>query len=357
MRDSTAVLLPLIVKCPREIRSLFQVAQPKSIGIISGDQIGVAEVDETDLDFSMVPSKKFRSILDSRPLPQQDPSLLYVKTQSTLALLDMKSQTVTHRYTDFSKSIEVGYDLSKVIDHNKGDVLSLFHWFPKSRRVMQPNMLFAVDNLIEERRVKQLEIESPFDPFPVHFTPSFTFFRPNYDVPWKALDNDLNEIGHPLVDILNKNDSVFSPSHEDFFISEKFKHALCISYNQIMKKDMLFLLTWHGDPTVTPIPVDSALTSGGRRLIGSSSKNTMSPSGKWVYFAIEGTNVLEDTHFLVYLDPALPTGILPPIQLPIEGSVDASGWMTTPEGLVLYKDEHLLYWDLSQIDPVKLLKE
>jgi hypothetical protein len=79
----------------------------------------------------------------------------------------------------------------------------------------------------------------------------------------------------------------------------------------------------------------------------------MSPSGKWAYFAIDGGDRLPDTHYLIYLDPALPSGFLPPFKLLIEGEVDVASWMTTPEGLVLYKGNELLYYDLSKFRPEK----
>jgi hypothetical protein len=53
----------------------------------------------------------------------------------------------------------------------------------------------------------------------------------------------------------------------------------------------------------------------------------------------------------------LPSGYLPPFKLDIEGDVSCAGWMTTPEGLVLYKDAKLRYFDLSHFDVGKVEME
>ena len=118
---------------------------------------------------------------------------------------------------------------------------------------------------------------------------------------------------------------------------------------------MLFLATWYGDPKVQPILMDTS-GLGSRRLVTIPNRNTMSPSGKWVYFATNGEGKLPATHYIIYLDPNLPSGYLPPFKLSIEGDVACAGWMTTPEGLMLYKDAKLWYFDLSHFDVNKFMK-
>lgn len=77
---------------------------------------------------------------------------------------------------------------------------------------------------------------------------------------------------------------------------------------------------------------------------------TFSPSGKWAYFNGDGEGKQPDTHYIVYLDPKLPGSSLPPFRLSIEGTVQCAGWMTAPEGLVLYKDGKLWYFDVSDFE-------
>jgi hypothetical protein len=170
------------------------------------------------------------------------------------------------------------------------------------------------------------------------------------------LDNELNQTKYPLVDLLNKDtsDSVFAVLDDNMYISEELRHAFIISYSKAVKKDMLFLARWYADPEVIPIPIDSTATSGGQRLLKTPNNNTLSPSGKWVYFAADGGNYHKDTHYLIYLDPKLPTGFLPPFKLDLEGNVDQASWITAPEGLVLYFNEQLLCFDLSHFDPNKM---
>jgi hypothetical protein len=120
---------------------------------------------------------------------------------------------------------------------------------------------------------------------------------------------------------------------------------------------MLFLATWYGEPKVQPIMIDSSII-GARRLVGFPENNTMSPSGHWVYFCAQaGNNLEEDSHFLIYLDPRLPSGYLPPVRLGLEGRVTCSGWVRDPEQLVLYANNQLLLYDLSQFDIGKFMEK
>ncbi|MBN1127471.1 MAG: hypothetical protein JXA71_00690, partial [Chitinispirillaceae bacterium] len=149
-----------------------------------------------------------------------------------------------------------------------------------------------------------------------------------------------------------EEDSVFFAFNKKVYISEKNQQALIVSYNLILKKDMLYLASWHHEPAIIPVEVDSSLI-GNRRLMKNVDNNTISPSGHWVYFCASAERFDPDRHFLVYLDPTLPNGCLPPMRLGLEGNVGCAGWITEPEGLVLYMSNQLLHYDLSTFDPGK----
>jgi hypothetical protein len=172
-----------------------------------------------------------------------------------------------------------------------------------------------------------------------------------------VLDNNLEETTHPLIELLKQNekDSVFFAFNNCIFISEENKNALLISRNLVLQKDMLFLATWYNDPKVQPIMIDSSLL-GSHRLVTFPDNNTMSPSGHWVYFCANSNGPEPDLHFLIYLDPRLPNGYLPPIRLGLEGRIGCASWITNPEGFVIYKNNQLLVYDLSKFDVSKYLE-
>jgi hypothetical protein len=189
-------------------------------------------------------------------------------------------------------------------------------------------------------------LQNPNDPIPVFFTPSATIYCENWESPWKAIDNDLNEISYPLAKILTENSKLVFPSTNSVLISDNFKQAIILATNRITEQQSLFLASWYHDPVLSPIPLASSAFQGRHPV---AEKSTLSPSGKWAYFKADGDNPSIPTgNFLIYLDPALPSGYLPPFYLGFDGEIEAATWMTNPEGLVVFIDGRLFYWDLSQ---------
>jgi hypothetical protein len=334
-----------------EIVHLFPVLRMNSIGLVYDEQWAIATINGENIHLERFPEGEFNSS-SAKGLIQKDPELLYVRGNRILFLLNWRQKKVSADFYDISKSVGIGLGVSKIVDYEKGIALSVFNYDGKDQSI---HFSFVLDDILNKKRLKEVPISDDYArQFPVYFTPSFVFYRLNYKTPWIALDNDINSVKHPLVDLLNKDpsDSVFAVLHDNMLISEELKHAFIASYSQAAQKDMLFLATWYGDPKVQPIVMDTSAI-GPRRLVLESGGNTMSPSGKWVYFSATSEGKLPNTHFIVYLDTALPNGYLPPFKLGIEGKVTCAGWMTNPEGLVLYMDAKLWYYDLSHFDVKK----
>jgi len=350
MSENGTFLLPLAIPFTyNTINHLFPVVRERSVGIVYGETWAIGTINENKIKVDVFPEEKF-SIPTAKAIAQHNNETLYVKGDKSVFILNWKDKELSASFSDISKSISVGLDISKVIDRQNGIVLSLYNYDDEE---MNSHYSFVIDDIANKKRLKEYSLPGFDQGMPAYFTPSFIVFRPDWNSRWKVLDNSLNETSYPLVDLLNRDlsDSVIAICNDNMFISEEEKHALIITYSKAFNKDMLYLARWYDDPEIIPIPIDSAATAGERRLIKSPNCNTMSPSGKWVYFATNGGEHLEDTHYLVYLDPTLPNGFLPPFKLGIEGNVEQASWMTTPEGLVLYKDDSLLYFDLSNFKP------
>jgi hypothetical protein len=341
---------PVIISFTKDhIIHLFPVLRENCIGLVYGERWAIATISQDKINLDEFPEKEF-SISTAKALPQKDSDLLYVMTPKSVDLLDWRTRKVIDRFCDNSKTIANGLDLSKIADYKNGVAISVFNYDGEDDEI---HRAFVIDDILNKKRLKEVPIPDYSRQFPVYFTPSYTIYRQNWQTPWRALDNDLNQITHPLVDLLNKDpsDSVFAVINDNMLVSEEQRHAFISTYSKVAKKDMLFLARWYGNAEVIPIPIDSAATSDGQRLVKTPNLNTISPSGKWVYFATDGGNYHKDSHYLIYLDPQLPTGFLPPFKLTIEGEVDLASWITKPEGLVVYKEGQLLCYDLSHFDP------
>jgi hypothetical protein len=350
-------LLPKPVAIPfykGEVNNLFAVAKKKSIGMTyDGENFAFAEIHGDDLELDDFPKGDTFSGYYKKPLSDFGNDTVYIKGLKFLFALDWKNKKVISFFEEMSRAIEGHFEVSKIIKENH-QILSLWYYSPEEGEDKSEKYFFTIDDVLNRKRIKEIPIPDPGNDFPVFFTPSCVIYRNKYSSPWKVIDNNLEETTHPIVDLLKKNeeDSVFFAFNKEMFISEKNKQAFIISYNLILKKDMLFLASWHTDPKVQPIVIDSSLI-GNRRLVNNSDNNTMSPSGHWVYFCARAERFDPDRHFLIYLDPELPNGYLPPMRLGLEGTIGCAGWVTDPEGLVLYMNNQLLYYDLTRFDPEK----
>jgi hypothetical protein len=349
-------LLPKPVAIPfykGNIDHLFSVVRERSIGIAyENEHIAIAKISRDDLELDVFPNNDTFSAYHANGFYQVNPDTLFFKDDKFIQMVNMKEKTIIGMFNDATKSIKNHLEFSKIIDYEKGIALSLFYFFPDDSFDMKANYFFVLDDIVNGKRIKELPVSDPEYDFSVYFTPSHVIYHSNDLSSWKVIDNNLKETTHPIVDLLKKNeeDSVFFAFNKGMFISENLKQALIISYNLILKKDMLFLASWYSEPEIQPIVIDSSLI-GNRRLVNNSGNNTMSPSGHWVYFCARADRFDPDHHFLMYLDPELPNGCLPPMRLGFEGIVGCAGWVTEPEGLMLYMNNQLLYYDLSRFDP------
>ncbi len=328
-----------------QIVQLFPVLRENSIGLVYGERWAIARIDKTEIQLDNFPENEF-SIPTAKALPQKAADLLYVKTSKGVDLLDWKQKRQTAAFMDISKSIEINIETSRISDYERGAAISVFEYFDKDEN---DKYEFVLDDILNKKRLKEVPLPGFSNELPVYFTPSYTIYRPSWHSQWRALDNDLNQTIHPLVDLLNKDTSnaVLAVLNDNMFVSEELRHALIITYNKTARKDMLFLARWYGIPEIVPVPM---AINDGERLMKSPNHNTMSPSGRWVYFAVDGGRTRKDTHYLVYLDPKLPSGFWAPFKLDFEGDVDLASWVAVPEGLVLYKNGQLSKYDLSHFD-------
>jgi hypothetical protein len=352
--QSSSLLHPVAVSFYKgEINHLFPVIQKNSIGIVFGEEIAIAKIKRDELDLDVFPENDDYSALNAHSIGQLGEDTLFLKGNRYYFMLDFNSKKVIRNFCDQSKSIDVNLETSKIINFPKGIALSLFYYSRDDVSDMVAHYFFVIDDIINKKRLKEIPLPYFVSPLPVYFTPSCVFYRirtAQMSEPWRVLDNNLDTIGHPLCTLLNESAFIFSVAADRMEISENFKHALIVAHNKPLKKDMLFLATWYGDLKVQPIIIDSTLL-GERRLVSFTQNNTMSPSGHWVYFCAQaGKNLEEDSHFLIYLDPRLPNGYLPPIRLGYEGRVTCSGWVKDPEQLVLYVNNQLLFYNLSQFN-------
>ncbi|MBN1127530.1 MAG: hypothetical protein JXA71_00985 [Chitinispirillaceae bacterium] len=370
----TAVLLCMLAACsqkPKEeakefslepvvvgfekgpVHHLFPVVRSNSIGLVYGRQWAIGTFDGHRIQLEIFPQKEFSSPL-SKALPQAIPDKLFIKGGKGFFYLDWKKKKTTADFIDKSKGLGVGIDKAKVINEKNGLILSIFRYDNES---MLFHHQFVIDDIFNKQRLKELPIPPHLSPLAAYFTPSYVFYHyrtVDFSSPWMALDNNLDTVSHPLVDLLNGAvaDSILLVRHDNMLVSEERKYALIFSKNPKAKRETIYLAEWHDTPCIREVAFDTAIIAGDKNLVTGCDLNTMSPSGKWCFFTVDGYRAwIQDSYFLIYCDPEQPEGCSRPMPLAIQDDIEYASWMTDPEGLVLFGKGRFLYYDLSRFDP------
>jgi hypothetical protein len=249
-----------------------------------------------------------------------------------------------------------------VLGSEGGHVLAAFSpFYDENYKIVNNTFSLVIEDLAKKKRLKSIPVcsisgqykkqdrgflSSPPD---LAFGDTFTIYREQAGYPWLAVNNGLDPIDHPLQKILNDSPQYFKDSPFTFFISAAAKQALVITRPPALKKNQLILIQWDKAPAIIPVP--ESATDG---LLPNDYRFTLSPSGRWAYFPC-GENA-ENAQYVMYLDPALPTGFLGPFYLGFSALIERATWVTNPEGLLLLCKGKLYYWDLSQFKAENLSK-
>jgi hypothetical protein len=334
---------PIAIPFQKTISNAFPVLSQQSIGLEIDEQMAIGLLSDNKVKLNKFPIDKFKGGA-AVYLPQLRENQLFVHQNRGICILNLEKKTVIDYIAEYP-TMDACFKYVSVADYDKKMALTLFQFFDLDPTALKPNYAFTIEDIGNGKRIKEFQLEKPSTLIPVLFTSKSAIFRENHQAPWKVLDANLSESSHPFANILNNNIKLTLPESKEAYISDVLKQAFIITTNIPTGKNMLFLASWHHDPTLFPIPLTGPQFQG---RSPTANKSTLSPSGKWAYFKADGDNPSIATgNFLIYLDPALPTGYLPPFYLGFDGEIQAVTWMTNPEGLVIFIDNRLFYWDLS----------
>jgi hypothetical protein len=282
-------------------------------------------------------------------VPQNNPLLLALRTKYGITVLDLeKKKKVVEYDTWLTKDLLAGLFQSKMVDSKK--MLAISDIDPSADTDGQTyrglhSLVFQ--DLLLKKTISRVIVgytykgETP----PVFFASDVIIYkkdRENRDEPWKTLDNSLRPVEHQVGKILDeqcKSQYIF-----DMAISAVHKCAVASCYDETAQRSTLRFLSWQTN-TVLEIPLHFHHVAQETRLM-------LSPSEKWVCVAACPDDHESNCYFaLIYLDPSLPDGFCKPIVFSPKNDRDIITWMTEPEGLVIFSEGHLSWWDLSKFDP------
>jgi hypothetical protein len=250
--------------------------------------------------------------------------------------------------------LENEYLKTKLIDTEKKIVLTAFcPLYDENYERINYTWCLTHEDLINKKRIKSIPINtlsgayktntrSDLSPNPdVFFGPDYVIYRESPEYPWLCVNNNLDSIDHLLKDALNQNTLFFATDFVSLEISSTMPYAVAVCKEPLSGKRTVAMVQWNKAPAVMPIE----LKFSKNEEVDNKSLQ-LSPSGSWAYFTTFDRS--ERRHFLLYIDPDLPGGCLPPFELNTTGFDNKATWITKPEGFVMQVGGKMFYWDLSK---------
>jgi len=288
-----------------------------------------------------------RSVLGS-----EDEHNLVLLSAAEVAVLDRPENRVSVEYTTASPraDFQTKYFQGKIAGSDRLLIIAEVSPSVGEEGVVDATLHSLVyDDVRVRKTLSRIVIEHPLNEQPpVFFSKDVVIYRnkrKDASEPWKALDNTLSPISHPLCALLDREFRQFLIY--GLVMSDRHRHAVVSATNADTKMPAINYISWKSSK-VSSIAMPAGMFLGQKNLM-------MSPSGKWVFFTatIDNEGKRAMNHVLVYLDPDLPSGFLPPFVVAEGKNEDRAAWITEPEGLVVFGKGQVSLWDLSKFVPKK----
>jgi hypothetical protein len=284
--------------------------------------------------------------------PQLSENILLVGSRPALELIDLKNGRLIQSYMPkmpVAGILDFEYFNSKLFNDKKGLCISLFTPFLKEPfKNEETDLIYCksliIEDIIEHKVLKRVRITNGEI---VAFGDEVNIVREGLDDSWKAFDNNLDLVTHPLIPMLQKVEKAINSV--SFVFSEKRKTGVSLGVDKVTNdKVLIFLLDWEKESDPVPILISD---SSGRAPVKSSGKEhfSLSPSGKWLHVCFCNKKY-QYANYLLYLDTNALPGKYLVFDLQYNKEFEHTTWITEPEGFVAFHEERFIFWDLAKID-------
>jgi hypothetical protein len=347
-------LKPFIIPFTLPVHNAFTLPMPNSVGIeilISGFEYQFATlsfVDQNYIGVDSVPLDELKGATKA-VLGSQDGTDLVLLQTGQIAVLDRTKNRVSVEYTTSlpRSDLQTEYFQGKITSAERLLVIAEMQPSVGEEGIVDATLHSLVyDDVRVRKTLSKIVLEHPLNEQPpVFFSNNVIIYRnkrKDISEPWKALDNTLSPVSHPLCALLDRE-------FKQFFIlgllmSDRYKHAVVYTIDINTRMPAIMYVSWQTGK-VSTVNVPAGMFLGQKNLM-------MSPSGKWAFYTAtidnEGKRTLN--HTLLYLDPVLADGFLPPRIIAAGKNEDRVAWMSEPEGLVIFSQGQASLWDLSKFE-------
>jgi hypothetical protein len=347
-------LTPAVIPFNETVHSAFTLPLPCRVGIeevVSSFESRFAIVTfsgPTIIGIDTVSAEEYkggtRNVLGS-----EDGNNLVLLSAGQLAVLDRPENRVSVEYTTVPprSDFQTQYFQGKITGSDRLLVIAEMQPSVGEEGVVDATLHSLVYEDVRARKtLSKIVLEHPLNEQPpVFFSKDVIIYRnkrKDISEPWKALDNTLSPASHPLCALLDRELRQFLVW--GLVMSDQHKHAVVYSIDAKTKMPAIMYVSWQTNK-VSNIDMPAGMFLGQKNLM-------MSPSGKWVFFTatIDNENKRSLNHMLLYLDPALSNGYLPPRIIALGKNEDRVAWVSEPEGLVIFSKGQVSLWDLPKFD-------
>ena len=356
---------PIELSCDNRIISMFPVTLINSFGLIAGkpdhETLRIGSLQGNKIKENIFPRDAFEVADETGTCIGEDCREMYMSSRRILSVVDWASKKLLIDYWGVGAVLQNTYQKTKLIDEEGKKVITVFSPFYNQdySEILNGSSSLTIDDLKNKKRIKVIPITSESGDFKINdksdfgrdpivsFGPSFVIYRESWEYRWLAVNNELEYIEHPLKDTLNEYKEFFGTDLISLEIAPDQPYAIAIGQKGLGQPHFAAIIQCNKAPAVMPVP----LTLLKDEDIDYSSL-LLSPSGRWAFFSTSRSR-----HFLLYIDPDLPGGCLPPFDLKVSGLDNKATWITKPEGFIMQAGEKMRYWDLSKFKVGEFLKQ
>jgi hypothetical protein len=365
MEKETWPVNPVEINFKERILSIFPVVLKNSFGMVAGnpdhETLRIGSLQGNKIKENVFPRDAFEVADETGTCLGEDCREMYMSSSRILSVVDWASKKLIIDYWGVGEVLQNTYLKTKIIDNNGKKVLTIMVPFYNATydSILNGTSSLTIEDLIQKKRVKSIPISTESGKYKEYdqthfgtdpnfaFGPSFVIYRESWEYRWLAVNNELEYIEHPLKDTLNEYKEFFGTDLISLEIAPDQPYAIAIGQKELGQPHFAAIIQWNKAPAVMPV----SLTLLKDEDIDYSSL-LLSPSGRWAFFSTSRSR-----HFLLYIDPDLPGGCLPPFDLNVSGLDNKATWITKPEGFIMQTAEKMLYWDLSKFKVGEFLKQ
>ena len=304
-------------------------------------------LEDRQVNITKIPLDEYKSATKS-VLGMIDERNLLILSTSQICILNLEENRITNEYTTpltVPTELTPQYFMGKLATKERPLVIAEMQPSVGQEGILDPTLHSLVyEDILARKTLSKIVLEHPLKEIPPVFWGKeiiiFKNKRKDISEPYKALDNTLSQIEHPLCDVLNnkfKNAYIWG-----LVFSEKFKQAI-VFCRDIQTSIPFIFYVWWGNNIISPFNFGSKMLIDIKNLM-------LSLDQRWVFYTatFREENKIINQHYLLSFDELNYQNFAPIFLLDAKPE-DRMCFISGPERIALFRSGQILLWKLPKI--------